>query len=243
MHAHRPFVTLCQISDVHLAESPETGDGSPDEGLGHAMELVAAEAPDAIVLTGDIADDGSVAACARVRSIVESLGVPILATPGNHDRPEVVRQVFGDVDEISLGAWRILGVDTTVPGQDGGRIDADAVAETLGADAGTPTVLAMHHPPLTTSTGDAFRLDGAAELIGMLSARSDVRVVMSGHLHEAFAVVLGAVNLLGGSSTYYGIEHGSDVASPTQRRDRTQTTTTYLRDATRRRPQPWRVGR
>ena len=207
MVADSGYVTLCQISDVHLAALVSDTPSSADAGYSRAVALVKAEGPDAIVITGDITDDGSEAACRRAHSIVDVVGAPVLATPGNHDRPDIVRSTFGAADGLSLGAWRLVCVDTVVPGQDAGSVDPRSVADRLGSDDSTPTVLAMHHPPVTTSTHADFRLHGAAEFVEMLLARTDVRVVLSGHLHQAFHVVVGRVSFLGCSSSYYSLEH------------------------------------
>ncbi len=203
-------ITVAQISDSHLKRDAGSGDASPDEMLRRAVALVADTNPDVLLLTGDIADDGSTAAYHRVATAVSVLGVPVLATSGNHDAPANVVATFDDVDEISIGGWRIFLVDTTIPVTEWGRIDVPALLQRLGPADGPPTVLALHHPPITTSTHPWMRLEGADELVAALSARADVRVVLSGHLHEAFNVVLGGVSYIGCSSSFYSIKHRND---------------------------------
>jgi len=200
-------ITVAQITDSHLKRELGTGENSPDEMLRRAVALVAAAKPDVVLLTGDIADDGSTEAYERVAQAVSGLGVPVLATAGNHDSPAEVAAILGAVDEISIGGWRICMVDTTIPATVWGRIDVPALLQRLGAADGPPTVLALHHPPITTSTHPWMRLEGASELVAALTARGDVRVVVSGHLHEAFNVVLGGVSYIGCSSSFYSIKH------------------------------------
>ena len=55
-----------------------------------------------------------------------------------------------------------------------------------------------------------MRLDGGNELAIELAARRDVRVVVSGHLHEAFNVVFGGVSYIGCSSSLYSIKHRNE---------------------------------
>jgi len=200
-------ITVAQITDSHVKRERGEGEGSPDEMLRRAIALVADAQPDVLLLTGDIADDGSAEAYQRVAEAVSGLGVPVLATAGNHDDPAVVAQVLGAADELSVGGWRLLLVDTSIPATEWGRIDVPALLARLGPNDGPPTVLALHHPPITTSTHPWMRLEGADELVAALSARGDVRVVLSGHLHEAFNVALGGVSYIGCSSSFYSIKH------------------------------------
>lgn len=200
-------ITVAQISDSHLKREPGAGDGSPDEMLRRAVALVADAKPDVLLLTGDIADDGSTEAYERVAQAVSGLGVPVLATAGNHDDPAAIAAGFGATDELLIGGWRLLLVDTTIPATEHGRVEVTDVIARLGPDNGVPTVLALHHPPISTSTHPWMRLDGGADLVTALTARGDVRVVVSGHLHEAFNVVLGGVSYIGCSSSFYSIKH------------------------------------
>ncbi|MEQ1874100.1 MAG: metallophosphoesterase [Ilumatobacteraceae bacterium] len=200
-------ITVAQITDSHLKREPVAGDKSPDEMLRRAVALVADAQPDVLLLTGDIADDGSLEALERVAQAVKPLGVPVLAVAGNHDDPAAVATILGAVDEMSIGGWRLLLADTTIPKTEWGRIDVPDLLRRLGPDVGVPTLLALHHPPISTSTHPWMRLEGGAELATALAARGDVRVVLSGHLHEAFNVVFGGVSYIGCSSSFYSIKH------------------------------------
>ena len=200
-------ITVAQITDSHLKREPVTGDKSPDEMLRRAVALVADVQPDVLLLTGDIADDGSSEALERVAQAVKVLGVPVLATSGNHDDPAVVTTILGAVDETSIGGWRLLLADTSIPKTEWGRVDVPNLLRRLGPDVGVPTLLALHHPPISTSTHPWMQLEGGLELATALAGRGDVRVVLSGHLHEAFNVVFAGVSYIGCSSSLYSIKH------------------------------------
>ena len=203
-------ITVAQISDSHVKREPDASDGSPDEMLRRAIALVAAAKPDILLLTGDIADDGSTEALERVAKEVKVLGIPVLATAGNHDDPAAVAAVLGAVDDKLIGGWRLCLADTSIPQTPWGRIDVPALLHRLGPSDGPPTLLALHHPPVSTSTHPWMQLEGATELIAALASRGDVRVVVSGHLHEAFNAVIGGVSYIGCSSSYYSIKHRND---------------------------------
>jgi Icc protein len=207
------MVTVVQLSDTHLVrDDPDPDDAtSPDAGVRRTIAALGDRRPDLVLLTGDLTNDGSVEACRRLRALVEPLGAPILATPGNHDLPGSVADVFGADDTAELGTWRIVTIDTTIAGHDDGQVDADAFGSRLDALDSRPTLVALHHPPVSPSTSEMFRLDSATELLETCAARPHVRGVVSGHLHEAFERAAGDVALVGCPSSWYAIVHDGDT--------------------------------
>jgi Icc protein len=209
-------VTVLQLSDTHLTDDPsgQVNGRDPEARLRAVLAAWSADGrrADLVVLTGDNADDGSVAACHRLADLLAGLGAPVMAVAGNHDLAGSVTTVFGPDTEAEVGAWRVVGLATERPGQVHGTLDAGAALRRLDDLDVRPTVVALHHPPVTTSTNPMFQLDGADELLAGLAARPHVRTVISGHLHEAFSFTGdGGLALLGAPSTLYGIRHEGDT--------------------------------
>lgn len=210
------MATVLQLSDIHLSadRAPLYGrDG--DARLALVLEAYRAcgEVADLVLLTGDLADDGSRAALERLAAAVAELGAPVLAVPGNHDTAGHVRDVFpGGAAEA--GAWRVVGVDTSRPQQVHGTVDAAAELARIDAYDSRPTLLALHHPPVSPSDNPWFGLDGGDDLVAGLGARGHVRAIVSGHLHEPFDRTAGpapGVRVLGAPSTIMAIRHtGTD---------------------------------
>ncbi|MGH9105667.1 MAG: metallophosphoesterase family protein [Acidimicrobiales bacterium] len=199
--------TVLQLSDTHLVGGPR--DRHPDERLGAALAAVRDREvhPDLVVLSGDLTDDASEAACRRIASLLAPLDVPILAIPGNHDVSSEVEAVFGPPGPVELDGWRVLGIASNVPGEIWGSVDSRTVLSGLDTLDERPTALAIHHPLASPSTHPWFQLAGAASLLEGLAARPHVRVVLSGHLHEPFNRQIGDLSLLGAPSTLYAIRH------------------------------------
>jgi 3',5'-cyclic-AMP phosphodiesterase len=194
-------ILLAQISDLHIG----AGVGEPDPAR-RAERVVAAladldPAPDAVVVTGDLAQLGEPGEYARVRELVALLDIPLHALPGNHDVRAALREaLLGDVAtgpgdylqyETRVGRLRLLVCDTIIPGEDGGRLCADRLAwldAALAADREAPTVVAMHHPPLTTGIEamDQIGLDPGSrtELAAILGRAPNVMRVVAGHVHR-----------------------------------------------------------
>ncbi len=82
---------LAQLSDPHIRMPPE------DEGSGAALEaavrsvLALDPLPDAVIVTGDLADGAAPAEYERVRELLEPLPMPVYVLPGNHDDPRSSR--------------------------------------------------------------------------------------------------------------------------------------------------------
>jgi 3',5'-cyclic-AMP phosphodiesterase len=73
-------VKIVQLSDAHigLAQAPHAADN-----LRHAVAMINALQPDAVVLTGDVGENPT--AWQVARSILKGLRCPLFYVPGNHD--------------------------------------------------------------------------------------------------------------------------------------------------------------
>ena len=208
-------VTLLQLSDTHFAADPSqlVNGLSPDARLSGVLAewRRTGQSADLVVLTGDNTEDGSASACARLSEALSTLGTRVLAISGNHDDPHLVAATFGDDTVVDLGGWRVVGLDTSRPDQIHGTLDVAAAMALLDSLDGRPTVVAMHHPPRSRSTHAWFQLEGAAAFLDGIARRPHVRVVLSGHLHDAFELALdGRAMLLGCPSTLLAIAHDGD---------------------------------
>jgi 3',5'-cyclic AMP phosphodiesterase CpdA len=186
---------LAQLSDPHI----RLGDPAAADALRTAVAAVAAldPAPDAVLVSGDLADTGDPREYALVRDLLQPLPMPVHVLPGNHDDVAALEAAFDrPVEyEVDAGPLRLVTVDTTIPGEDGGRIPVDRLAPRLNDPK--PTILAMHHAPLTTGVPamDALGIPLAdrAALADLLAHHPHVKRIVSGHLHRAMVGALGGV--------------------------------------------------
>ena len=205
------MATVLQISDTHLRAAPHTpADRDPDASLLATIDAVRDMRADLVMLTGDLADDGSRAALARLHAVVDDLAAPLLAVAGNHDDLGSVRRVFGTVDTVEVGRWRVMGVESLIPGQDHGSVDVEQLTARLDQVDDRPTLLGIHHPPRSPSTNPMFQLIGAEEMLTALRERPHVRAIVTGHLHEVFDRREGDLRIYGAPSSWYAIEHIGD---------------------------------
>jgi Icc protein len=187
--------------------------------LSAAVESVGAlrPHPDAVLVTGDLAENAADAEYEQVLELLAPLEAPIFVLPGNHDDRAALRRHFGlpgaDGEPVQysadLGPLRLVVIDTTVPGEDPGALDDERLAwleAELAAAPDAPTVLAMHHPPLVTGIPplDAIGLPAedrqALELV--VGRHPQVRRIVAGHMHRPITSELGGRIVLAVPSTY-----------------------------------------
>lgn len=185
---------LAVIGDVHGAQG----------FLAEVLAAVRAEAPEGVLLAGDLGFESDLWNTARrVLEQIADLGVPALFVPGNHDLPDLVdRGPARNVDRRFLdlcglvvtgwgGADRKFGFPYEWPEEE--------VPRALRRPA---DILLLHCPP----HGCSLDVTSGGEHVGSralrrLIARSKPRLVLCGHIHEApgFEVVEGVPCLNAGS--------------------------------------------
>lgn len=214
---------VVQITDCHLL--PGRDDDKRGWLTAHSLEAVlgailAESTPDLMLATGDLADDPLPETYRLLAETFARVAVPTWCLPGNHDEPDTMA-AWLDMGlgvrpaEASAGGWRFLLLDSFVAGEVGGRIGRDQLAaleEALGAVPHRPTLVAVHHPPVSVGSPwmDAMGLVDGPELVGLLERHRQVRVLVSGHAHQAWQARRGTLLLCGTPSTCFQFLPGAE---------------------------------
>jgi 3',5'-cyclic AMP phosphodiesterase CpdA len=209
------------LSDLHLGPP-----GSAVNGLDPAARLAAAVQvinrdhanADFVAIAGDLADQGEVAAYEVLRTSLAPLTVPCHITLGNHDRPEAYLSVFGTEHSdpqarvskvIDLDGYRVILLDTTTPGTHGGALcegRRDWLASQLDEAAGRPVIVVMHHHANVLSLPvDEIPLADGEGFARLLRRHSDVRMVISGHVHLATSGVWHGIPMTTLAGSHYSV--------------------------------------
>lgn len=162
---------IAQISDTHIVSKQKHWLGEPlteiDRRLSRVIDYLNSldPAPDVVLLTGDLTEEGDASAYRYFRELISSLKIPLYVIPGNHDLREEMRTAFINesymprqgfihyaVDDYPV---RLIGLDTLVEGEDYGYLCEERLfwlEQTLRAVLEKPTLIFMHHPPAKTGS-------------------------------------------------------------------------------------------
>lgn len=185
---------IVHLTDLHFGmERPEL--------VAPLAQAIAATAPDIVVVTGDLSHRARAPQFRAAMTFLQGLGVPVLATPGNHDIPlfNVVARMLGPFRswrrnvgaDLAPGATldrvRILSANTADPFRWRRGIlrqdDLRRIAASLEPGDGRINILACHHPLVEPPGFERGETRGGTAALPSL-IRSGVHVVLSGHLHH-----------------------------------------------------------
>lgn len=211
---------IIQISDTHFSRNtPHFA-----VNLRPLQEWMRAQHADLVIHTGDATVNGADSDddMRDVARMMQSLGAPVLAVPGNHDvgeagnpyqpvndeRLQRWRQYFGpDWWSRDVEGWRLIGIDSMLFGS--GHPDEMRQMqwlEELTADAGPRRVAWFTHRPMFIEhpgEGDrgywSVKGRSRSALLGLIGAHH-VALVATGHLHKWRDVTIDGCRYIWGPS-------------------------------------------
>jgi 3',5'-cyclic AMP phosphodiesterase CpdA len=196
---------IAQLTDLHVRPHGMLANRVVETNamLERALRHVAAvdPAPDAVIMSGDLVDKGLSEEYEILAGLLgKHLRMPVYAIPGNHDRRETMKQGLrglpgiGDdpkfiqytVDDFPV---RLVMLDSIVPGAEHGELCAarlDFLDRALTAAPDKPTLVVLHHPPITCGIGfmDEINLRNADAFAAIITKHPQVERVLCGHHHR-----------------------------------------------------------
>lgn len=225
-----PIHVIAHISDTHFlgGRKPLYGAVDTDATITRALEQLerSETRPEAIVITGDLADVAEPDAYERLKAIIEPaaerMGSQIVWVMGNHDeRAPFARILLGEVETdatqdrvYDVNGLRIIALDSTVPGYHHGDL-TPAQLDWLRTELATPaphgTILALHHPPIPTPIElmALIELDHQADLADVIRG-TDVRAILAGHLHYSTTGTFASIPVSVAAATCYTIDTSAE---------------------------------
>ncbi|MCK7596372.1 phosphodiesterase [Microbulbifer sp. CAU 1566] len=219
--AVEPANRLIQITDPHVGGRPDYQLLGLDTGrtLDEVLTAVAgsADAPELMIVTGDVSANGSEAAYRRFLHKMQPVTTPWFWLPGNHDNPQRMDEIAPRrrPEVVSLGNWRLLLLDTSVPGQICGGFSAAELArieQLIASHSEHPLLLMMHHQPVPVGShwidGHMLR-EGREAFIELVRGADNVRAIAWGHVHQQYDSQLDHIGLHATPSTSVQFTPGS----------------------------------
>ena len=206
------MLNVVQITDCHISAS---GDAiyrgiNPRETLESLLKPIRAAKPDVLLITGDLAEDGSESAYQYLYLTLKELNVPMLTVPGNHDRAGIQKQYFPNtpVDQAfvyELPGWQLILLNSVIEGDVPGRLSASMTEslESVIANSNLPGIVVLHHQPVLCGSPwiDRFPLLNPEKLMPCLGKSKNIKAVLWGHIHQEHSTQQHAVSLLSAPST------------------------------------------
>jgi len=187
---------IVQLSDLHLRPQALYSGIDPWSALAGALSRARSFAPDLLLLSGDLADDGEAATYRRLLEALEENGLPYAVLPGNHDQRQPLRDVFSRQawshpelasQRADLGNISLLLLDSVIPGEEGGEVRQQHIDWLEShCPSGRRVALVLHHPPFRIGIEgmDAIACQGGELLAAWLATKPQVERVLCGHVHR-----------------------------------------------------------
>lgn len=203
---------IAQVTDCHIGFDLT----NPDEDNVNRLRAVLGELahgpnrPDLVLLSGDLANHGEPESYERLAELLAQFDLSYHLMVGNHDERGAFCAQFPEVPvhdgfvqyELALPGLRLIVLDTVEPGRHGGAFcpaRAQWLSDKLDADPDTPVLIAMHHPPIVSGID---WMDGTGNeawitrFTAAIEGRSQVRSIITGHLHRAVFTTVAGVPLM-----------------------------------------------
>jgi 3',5'-cyclic AMP phosphodiesterase CpdA len=199
-------VTLFHVSDLHF--------GAEDRAaLDWFAQAVADTRPEGVICTGDLTMRARRHEFAAAAAWLGALAAPVVVEPGNHDLPyfNLIERfntpyaryctLRGAVNrDLVLDGVAVIALPTTARAQwrlnwSKGRVSSANLAHALAALSGAASegirIVACHHPLIEANTEATASTHGGKQALAAL-ARAGADVVLSGHVHDAFDLMVEA---------------------------------------------------
>ena len=217
---------IVHMSDLHL-----TKDGIPIwetntmDHFNKSIEIIRGMKDiDAIVVTGDISNDGSEWTYRFADRLFSSLGIPTYCCPGNHDSLKMMLDEYKPSfykilpPSRKMKGWKLVMLNSVVPADDNpnqNKARGSLSEKSLNyvkqeLEEGLPTIIALHHPPLEPGGWLNRRLLDNREVFNLaINSYSNARLVLYGHIHYFTEVQQGHIRY--SSSTSVGFAFDKDL--------------------------------
>lgn len=163
-----------------------------------------APTPDFVVLTGDLVNDGDSDQYDHLKELLGSRLESFIVVAGNHDDRTGLRTLFPQLSAVGSGddpidyvidverdgrSISLIILDTTVPGEHSGLLDATQLEwldNQLAERRDDEVLIVQHHPPFRSGIGfmDTYGLHDAEAEAAVVAKYPNVAAVISGHLHR-----------------------------------------------------------
>ena len=189
------------MSDLHLPANGELlwGEDCRRKFLIAVGQIKKMRDIHAIIVSGDISNDGNIDSYIYADQVFAELNIPTYWCAGNHDNLSVLSTTFKPKfcrigGQIKIGNWRVYLINSVIMDADNPSMNCSRgmvmkkirkeLNEQLSKNP-EPTIIVLHHPPLEIGGWQDNKILKDRETFReMLSQHENVKLVLSGHVHD-----------------------------------------------------------
>lgn len=181
---------LIHISDIHLTENGTEiwGVNTLNQFCKAIKTIKELDGIDAIVISGDLSNDGSRWTYEFIDQIFKEIGIPTYCCPGNHDNLEMFYHGYKPsfvkiCDEFELRGWNFIMINSAVEGMSRGSFNPQLLSKQISNCSG-PIAIVLHHPPLEQEGWlNRKLLENRDEFNDIICHAGNIKLVLYGHTH------------------------------------------------------------
>lgn len=216
------MIRIVHMSDIHLTENGRViWETDTFDHFNRAINVVKQiRDVDAIIVTGDLSDDGTLWTYQYIDRIFASVGVATYCIPGNHDSIKTMLYEFKPAflkfdTSVHIKGWKIILADSVIvedfdsnKNKSRGYLTEECLYRIESEiEEGLPTIIAMHHP--SQEPGGWLNrklLENRNEFNAMIGVYPNVRLVLYGHTHNFNEFTQGTIKFVSSSSIGYAFD-------------------------------------
>ncbi len=181
-----------QLTDCHLLAKPTDvyQQIQPWLQLQQLLQSLKAQSFDALILTGDLTQDHSLASYQLLAALLADWPSPVFYLPGNHDDPALMAQAFAVPPFVAASAitsphwrWLLLNTKGDTPAGYFAAERCAALTEQLALDDKLVWLFCHHHPLPIGASIDRHGLEQPELLMSTLAQFPQVKGLAHGHCH------------------------------------------------------------
>ena len=228
-------IILVHITDMHLYKSKETlyREVNPFDSYKRVLSNIRKSNwnPDALIVTGDISNDGSIESYNNAFNEFSSLKIPVLCIPGNHDIKENLISCLPKNTSSRLqivSNWVFIGLDTSLKSNPSGFLNSSELSKLkarIEEHHKKNIIICLHHQPVLINSKwiDEIGLENKKEFFEVIKKYKNIKGIFFGHIHQEFNSNINHIGIYGTPSTCIQFKSGKktfelDVLPPAYRR-------------------------
>lgn len=194
------LVRLVQITDCHIFADPAgclLGLNTRESFEAVCSRMQKEEwAADALLATGDLAQDASPEAYQYLAEQLGQMKQPTFWLPGNHDDPQTMACHFNNhsvlpAKQIFIGNWQIILLDSSVKEEVWGHLsqqELNFLETALKQYPEKHALISLHHQPVDVDCIwiDQIGLKNRQQFKQLIEKHKQVKCVLWGHVHQRF---------------------------------------------------------